>query len=475
MLEIIQNISRTASFNAARPAVLSITGSLTYAELLNTTAILSNLFADRRIPRGSVIFFNISNPDLRLVAIVAALHYGVVPLLVPTREIVAGRIQPDYVVGAPEMLERELPLDLVLDETTLTGKLADTTLRDFEDRAPDEICLIGGSSGTTGQMKFVGETVSNRSQRIRDSAWYKPAERVMTTIGGGSRYFTVTALQIFSAGASLVRSYPDPHTNLNMMNVFSVNTLLATPATAYALIDSMKADHVKCPSVSKVQITGSLFSGELIRRLEETFDARIEVIYGTSETGRIASGVITSKDFVEGYVGEINPGVEVKYTAAGSDQMGRLAVLKKPGAGYWDAGQLVRDDKPFMELPDVGFVSDNRIFLSGRDDEVCNFSGNKIAFSKIEFEYRRQAEISDIGILSAPELGDPQDLMLAIVAPETLALDPVADSVCAALKLQFARPHFKVFRVDSLPRNALGKIDRKALKSLFLTGDQIAS
>ena len=63
--------------------------------------------------------------------------------------------------------------------------------------------------------------------------------------------------------------------------------------------------------------------------------------------------------------------------------------------------------------------------------------------------------------------------MLAIVAPETLALDPVADSVCAALKLQFARPHFKVFRVDSLPRNALGKIDRKALKSLLLTSGQI--
>lgn len=467
MLKTIQNIATVASTNAARPAIVSVNGALTYRELLRDIAILSNLFADRRLPRGAIIFFNIHNPDLRLTACLAAMHCGLVPLLVTTQEIVSGRIQPDFIVGTPQMLEPELAPDLIVDDSAFAGKLADATLRDFADRAPDETFLIGGTSGTTGRMKFVAETCARQIQREAGGGSFLQGERVINTIGGGSRYYLTNALRLFQSGATLVRSYPDPYGNLSMINVFSAQTLLTTPATAQGLMDSMRANHIRCPSIAHIKMTGSLFPARLVKDLEDMFDAKIEVIYGTSEAGGISSGLITSEDFVEGYVGEINPGVELTCIDMGGGRLGRLALLNRSST-YFVAGQVVNDDNPVTELPDVGYVSGKKLYLSGRGDEVYNFSGNKIAFSQIEFECRRLADISDVGILSAPELGDPQDLLLAIVAPETVDLGSVVDSISDALQLQLARRHLKAFRVDRLPRNGLGKIDRESLKSTIL-------
>ena len=80
MFPVIEGIRAFAAANAAAPALVG-TGLLTYADVLDKVARISNHFADRKIPPRSKVFLNFTDPDLRLVVSLACLHYGLVPFI----------------------------------------------------------------------------------------------------------------------------------------------------------------------------------------------------------------------------------------------------------------------------------------------------------------------------------------------------------------------------------------------------------
>ena len=74
-----------------------------------------------------------------------------------------------------------------------------------------------------------------------------------------------------------------------------------------------------------------------------------------------------------------------------------------------------RADGPFYTLPDLGFIEDGRVYLVGRDDEVLNISGNKIAYSVIDRALRAMPGVRDVAVVGAADIGDPSGVVIGVV------------------------------------------------------------
>lgn len=475
-MDIVRNINAMAKDNALAAALLSPEGYMPFGELAERISVVSNYFSLRQLPRQSRVFVNIADHDLRFIVIVSALNYGLVPLVLSSISALSQKIECDFVIGGSQPLDPELRPDLVIDETVLDGKLADKTAIEYVPREPEELLFIAATSGTTGEKKLIANTIGlmNRREGTGRKRHFRPGERVMSTIGGATPYNFMTMVRVVASKACFVRPHPDTGRCLKMINAYQVETIISTPAKLQQYMDVMEHNNIRCPSVQQVNVTGSLFPKELISRLETFFDATFHVSYGTSETGGIASDQVDSGTFELGYVGKIRPGISLVYNGAESGEPSELVIVNEPAilSNRYVGGKVISNDTKLYRLPDLGFVRGNRLYLVGRDDEVYNFSGNKIAFSRIEEAIRQQATVTDVAIVAALPEVDPEGLIIVIVLQQALDLETLRDDICRHFNLQLARDHVRVLRVDGIPRDESGKINRSKVRQLVDEGDE---
>ena len=471
MQQIIKSIAENAAENAFAPAICSRTKSITYLDVLTTVALVSNQLAEQDVPRLARTFLNIKDQNERLLATIAALHYGLVPVLSNNPGAARKNAGIDFVIGSPNPIDAATPADLTIDLNRLRGEREKRVLREFAERGEDEPYYIATTSGTTGRPKFVAKTYKAHRRRGESAQelFFSPGERVMSTIGNATAFGFVTAYRILERRACLVRSVAKPALSLRLINTLCVSNLLTTPAALEIFMTGMEQHSIRCPSVKHIRLTGSLFSKSLVTRIESFFDAETCVVYGSSETGGIAMGRITSADYVPGYVGELQPGVKLTCKSEDANEPGELMFLNDAStlSGSYVDGRLVADSAPSYRLPDIGYFKDGKLYISGRDDEVFNFSGNKIAFNRIEAQLRKNTMISDVAILGMTGAEAPEGLLIVLVAEKPLEMQEVRDGLRTAFRLTpEAEKLIRYLRVRSIPRNDMGKTDRKALLAL---------
>ncbi len=463
---LIDQIRQRAVDNPIAPALVSLSGCITYGELSDGVTKIANHFDDRKLPRGGKAFMNFANPDLRLVTMLAAVDYGLIPIFAQP-EVVSEDFEFDFVIGSPDPFRPDVPSDVMINESVLAGRLADSRRREFPERADDDLSLVVETSGTTGRPKLIAVTHKAHKSfaaRARPGRRMRPTDRLMSTIGGATRYGVATSELGLSQGAASVAAVRDTPANLRLLNIFNVTHLLTTPGFMERALDFMELNNVWCRTVEEISLTGAMFSPSLLKRIESRFDAQISVAYGTSEVGGIARGVITSESFAKGYVGEINP--ELKFMVTGDKgQPGRITLANdvERFTKYINKGRIVQYEQPFLEIPDLGYIDGSRMYLVGRSDEVYNHSGNVMAYGAIADEIARLADVKDVGIVSGASLGDDRDLIVAVVADQRLNLDDLSNRLLSKLGWGGAKRFLKFCQLDEIRRSESGKIDRAAL------------
>ena len=120
------------------------------------------------------------------------------------------------------------------------------------------------------------------------------------------------SLLVLSQGGALVRILTEPLETLKLFNLTRLNSLLTTPYDVNQMLGVMELAGIRCPSVSAIRLSGSIFYPPLVEKLERFFPgAQIEVGYGSGEVGQVSGGPISAADYKAGYVGEIKHDVEV--------------------------------------------------------------------------------------------------------------------------------------------------------------------
>jgi malonyl-CoA/methylmalonyl-CoA synthetase len=198
--------------------------------------------------------------------------------------------------------------------------------------------------------------------------------------------------------------------------------------------------------------------------------------YGMSETLMLTSNPYRNEDGERrgGTVGFALPGVQVRVASssaavATSGEVGNIEV-KGPNvfSGYWRMPEKTREEfttDGWFRTGDVGSLDpQGRLTIVGRSKDLIITGGYNVYPAEVEGylnEAEGVAESAVVGV-AHPDFGEA---VVAVVVPRA-GMHLNADALIASLKGRIA--NFKVpkrlFVVDDLPRNAMGKVQKNLLR-----------
>ena len=358
-------------------------------------------------------------------------------------------------------------------------------------RGPDDLAAILYTSGTTGRSKGAMLSHDNLLSNARTlcAAWQVTArDRLLHALPVFHTHglFVACNTLLLAGGAMIWLPRFDPAEVIALLP--RATMMMGVPTFYTRLLD--RPDFTReVAAGARVFISGSApLLPETHRRFEERTGQRILERYGMTETNMTTSNPLAGERR-PGSVGPALPGVEVRITSveAGADADvdgdpatapagrpdGEIGMIEVRGPnvfqGYWRM-----PDKTAAELrPDGWFITgdlgtrdaDGYVTIVGRGKDLVITGGLNV--------YPREVEmlIDDLpGVLESAVIGVPHpdfgEAVVAVVAPRPgAALEP--DALMNALTDRIAR--FKqpkrVIVVPELPRNAMGKVQKAALRA----------
>jgi fatty acid CoA ligase FadD22 len=231
-------------------------------------------------------------------------------------------------------------------------------------------------------------------------------------------------------------------------------------------LQRLRANKLRWPNREKRTIV--VLGGRVAPRVRDwaLSDLADQVIisYGSTEAGTIAHGDARLTERHPGAVGWIRKDVEVRITGPGgvvleTGKVGKVRLRTKLMAR---ADGSERPDDEWFEPGDFGVIFDDGLLaIGGRMTDVLNIGGLKISASDLETKLMALDSVEDVtaGVVPMPN-GDT--LWIAAVPSAGQTPNNIVPHVRRMLTQGVP---FRVVLVSSIPRNAMGKVDRPRLVS----------
>jgi len=461
--------------------------SLSNREFHSRVLAAAKVFADLGVGAGDVVAIMLPNQAEFVVAMFAAWRVGaaVTPLnpgLTPkeaTHQIVDSRSKL-VINGSGETVVPEVKS---LPVSALDGGTPHEGLP-FDD--PSALALLIYTSGTTGVPKGVmldHANIEAMAEMGRQSLKITETDHSLLVlplfhVNG----IVVSILMPLSSGGRVtIRKRFDINTFFDDVERLRPTYFSAVP-TIYALLNALPASVKPDTSSLRYGICGAApASAELLKSFESRYGFPLVEGYGLSE-GTCAS--------------TINPidGLR-KVGTVGLPFAGQRIAIASPWGGHLPQGEtgevlvqgpnvmrgyLGRPEETartivdgWLHTGDTGRIdADGYLSIVGRLKEMIIRGGENIYPKEIE------DVLSDFpGVLEAAVIGAPHETFGEIVIAYVAARGEAAvspdelDAHCAGRLTRYKRP-FRINIIDSLPKNAVGKIDKLKLKNLWMSQAQ---
>ncbi|HEX8056890.1 MAG TPA: AMP-binding protein [Novosphingobium sp.] len=372
---------------------------------------------------------------------------------------------------------------LVTLGTDGTGSLLDDipdAVAPVAERTPEDLAAILYTSGTTGRSKGAMLTHGNllSNALTLKMLWGWRHDDVLIHI---LPIYHVHGLFVALHGALLAGATVLFHRGFDPAAVVADfargSVLMGVPTHYTRLTAAPELTREVCANM-RLFISGSApLLAEAHERFEEKTGQRILERYGMTETGMITSNPYEGGARVAGTVGYPLPGVEVRVRGDNGELVGQgqPGVLEVRGpnvfAGYWrmpeKTAQEIREDGFFITGDVATQEADGRVTLVGRAKDLIIAGGLNIYPKEIEEAIDALPGVEESAVIGVPHPDLGEGVVAVVVAQKGARVTEKA--VRTALEGQLAR--FKqprrVFVVDALPRNAMGKVQKAALRSEY--------
>lgn len=335
--------------------------------------------------------------------------------------------------------------------------------------------LLVYTSGTTSGPKAAVHTQANLLANMRIAAQVQqitPQDRVATMLPlfhvGGLCIQTLPALY---AGAQVIlhpRFAPDAA--LACFAQDRPTLTLQVPATMKALIEHAHWPEADLSSLRTVWAGSSLLPAPLI----EAFHARgvpVCNVYGATETGPFS--IALPPEHARSHVGSCGwpaPGVEVRLAGAlsGEGEMEGEVWVRGPNviANYWP-DQPACDAGGWFHTGDLARVAaDGSYTIVGRARDLIISGGENIHPAEIEGVLARHPAVAECAAFGMADVTWGEVVALAVVLqPGQSVSEGELQAHLAARLARYKLPRRWLW-LESLPKTALGKIQRQALVQL---------
>jgi acyl-coenzyme A synthetase/AMP-(fatty) acid ligase len=319
--------------------------------------------------------------------------------------------------------------------------------------AADRVVAILFTSGSTGlpqaHHKTWGKLIDNALAGATALGLLQAPMNIVGTVPAQHSYgFESTFLLALHGGCSLYSGKPFyPQDIVNALAAVPRPRLLVT--TPFHLSTLLAAD-LPIPPVDLLLSATAPLSAELAGRAETCCTAPVREIYGSTESGQLAS-----RRTIDGPRWQLLPGV----------------TLSSDGEQTFAEDGHVEGRVPLGDR--IEAHDDGGFTLLGRHSDLINIAGKRTSLAWLNHQIASIAGVTDAAFFLPDEDADATVTRLAafVVAP-ALTRNQLLQALRQRIDPVFL-PRPLVF-VDSLPRNSTGKLPRQALQALYAARGQDA-
>jgi malonyl-CoA/methylmalonyl-CoA synthetase len=489
-------LTKRAGQHGDRTAIIAPEGTFSYRQLLDASGRVASFLLDgsRDLEELPVAF--LVPPGFQYVA----LQWGIwraggiaVPLSLshprPELEYVLDDTAPAAVIAHPGLVDRLKPL--AADRGLRFGLTTDT-LEHRADALPavatSRRAMILYTSGTTGKPKGVVTTHDNITAQITSliEAWeWTEDDRILEFLPLHHIHGIVNVISCALWAGAVCEIIPefDARKVWDRIVQGGLTLFMAVPTIYVKLIDTWQKsspdDQKKmtegCRKM-RVMISGS--AALPVSTLEKWQGISGHVLlerFGMTEIGMGISNPLHGKRF-PGCVGTPLPGVEARLV----DEQGAPVVPGKPGeieirgkvvfSEYWrkpDETKKAFRNGWFM-TGDVAVVENGIYRILGRSSvDIIKTGGEKVSALEIEGTLLTHPDIQECAVVGVPDPVWGEKVCAAVVLDADKKMDIETLRAWGKEHLAAYKVPKEIVVLDTLPRNAMGKIIKPAVKKIF--------
>jgi acyl-coenzyme A synthetase/AMP-(fatty) acid ligase len=478
---LVERILSRVEANPGAPACVSGDVMLTYRGLLALWSVATRYFHEQGIGVGEPVALTMSQTPLHVVVFLALARLGalVVPVSPFLRPGDRARLFAGYRIrrwisdrddaqmpGVVPILVRKVHADGTESRLDYGGFVPGA-------ESPLRIALTSGTTGAPrGTMqthaRFVERIDRTEADAVEEPRFIPPNLHVTSALS--------QAMHVLCKGGLLVfpRGY-DNRPFFEAIREHRVTHVAIAGANLALMLEELPEAGPAFDSIRSLRFVGGSPTVALLDRARARFSPHVYVSYGVSEIGRvaIASPEVLARE--PRSVGPALPGVRFEVVdaagnavARGVPGQARVSFDGMPASYYGpDAADTTRFRDGWFYPGDIARLSeDGLVFVEGRVDDVINLGGRKVSPRFVESILEEFPGVREAAAYVAGEgIGGPR-LAAAIIPSGPLDWRALAHHAARALDIR-APAHY--FELDSLPRNAAGKLQRDGLPAWVAT------
>ncbi len=333
---------------------------------------------------------------------------------------------------------------------------------------PGAIVRLIKSSGTTGVPKVMGITQRVQQAVIRKALLHAPSWALSRPV--------YLCLYNFGVRASHSRAMLTLQLGgtIHFTGANAIGELLAAGIGTYALFVAGDLErfvrtlpHGSGPFRLCLDVIGAAVPPRVRQAVRARVTEHIMVTYSSNEVNRVS---LVDDD----NVGTLFPGVSVRIV----DERGRPVPLGRTGlirirsdtmtSGYVDAPDLAREAfvDGWFHTSDIGFQpAKGKLVVLGRDDDMLNIGGVKIAPGPIEQSLKAVSGVRDALVTSLEDHLETRTMLIAVEAEPQADATELAERITPIIHGQVS--YYQLVVMPEFPRTETGKIQREAVKQLY--------
>ena len=353
-----------------------------------------------------------------------------------------------------------------------------------------DIAAILYTSGSTGQPKGVVLSHRNMVAGAKSVAQYlhnQPEDKLLAILPFSFDYGLSQLTTAFSVGASVVlMDYLLPRDVIRAVSRHQITGLAAVPPL-WNQLTQFEWPPEAVESLRYMTNSGGAMPKATLNSLRTALpNSQFYLMYGLTEAFRSTYLSPNEIDNRPDSMGKAIPNAEVMVIR----EDGSLCSPGEPGElvhrgalvamGYWnDPTKTAERFKPTpgqnsaLTIPEIAVWSgdtvkmdaDGFLYFVGRKDDMIKTSGYRVSPTEVEEAIYSSKLVSEVVALGIPHPTLGQGILVLATTDNDLNAEAITN-YCKKELPNFMVPH-AIEKVDSLPRNPNGKIDRKLLSSQY--------
>lgn len=364
-----------------------------------------------------------------------------------------------------------------------------------EVRPEDDFCIVY-TSGTTGTPKGVwfdhGRVLQHATVACLEYEIDADSRYLVAIPHNSSVNITLVPCLVMGAAIGFLdtRGF-DPLTFAAEVEARASTHAYLVPTQLYRVLDQLPEESTQLASMTTLGYGAAPMSADKIGRLVERFGPIFIQLYGMAEIASIGT-MLRKADHVTALAGR----PELLASAGHPSYVIDVRVVddERRDVAPGERGEVIfaapyamkgyyRDPERtsrtlidgWVHSGDIAVVSDDGfVTIVDRKKDLIIRGGHNLSPTEIEAVLHRHPDVLEVGVIGVP---DEQwgEAVLAVVAPRP-GTEPTAEALIEFCRVEGGLSTLKlperVELVDSLPKNAVGKVEKAELRGRYWSGDR---